>query len=197
MSSSGGPWTVIQKRFDGSVDFYRGWADYTRGFGRADGEYWLGLRNIHLLTQKKSYRLRIDLEDFEGDRRFVTYSDFAISPLAIFPEQDGYRLSIDGFKEGDPSKPVGNCLSGVSGTPFSTYDNDRDSSSANCAAIYKGAFWYTSCHNANLNGQYLQGATDNYATGLVWNTWKGYKYSLKRSEMKIASSTVGQSKVTN
>lgn len=33
---------VFQKRFNGSVSFFRGWNDYRFGFGRADGEYWLG-----------------------------------------------------------------------------------------------------------------------------------------------------------
>ncbi|XP_069057751.1 ryncolin-1-like [Pleurodeles waltl] len=42
ITNDGGPWTVFQKRFNGSLDFYRRWHDYRHGFGQADGEYWLG-----------------------------------------------------------------------------------------------------------------------------------------------------------
>ena len=32
-----GGWTIIQRRMDNSVDFYRGWADYRAGFGNMNG----------------------------------------------------------------------------------------------------------------------------------------------------------------
>ncbi|VDH91613.1 Hypothetical predicted protein [Mytilus galloprovincialis] len=35
-------WTVIQKRTDGSMDFYRTWSEYSNGFGRVDKDHWLG-----------------------------------------------------------------------------------------------------------------------------------------------------------
>ena len=33
---------VVQRRQDGSEDFYRDWLDYQEGFGKVDGEHWLG-----------------------------------------------------------------------------------------------------------------------------------------------------------
>jgi len=71
MTTEGGKWTVFQKRFNGSVSFFRGWNDYKLGFGRADGEYWLGLQNMHLLTLKQKYELRVDLEDFENNTAYA------------------------------------------------------------------------------------------------------------------------------
>ncbi|XP_068102727.1 microfibril-associated glycoprotein 4-like [Hyperolius riggenbachi] len=187
MTGKGGPWTVFQKRFDGTVDFYRGWEEYKSGFGRVDGEHWLGLQNIHLLTMKKSYRLMIYLEDWDSVARYVTYENFSLSRLAINPEEDGYKLYVEAFQEGDRQRPAGDSLSGQVGMNFSTYDKDRDTYSGNCAERFHGAWWYNSCHSSNLNGKYQNGTTTEYATGLVWVTSKGGYYSFKKTTMKIAS----------
>ncbi|XP_072288212.1 microfibril-associated glycoprotein 4-like [Pyxicephalus adspersus] len=186
MTSSNGPWTVFQKRFDGSEDFYRGWEDYKVGFGRADSEYWLGLENIYRLTLQKAYRLRIDLTDFDNDSRFVIYNNFSLSPLSISGVAESYKLYIVGFEEGDPSKAIGDSFRSQHTMGFTTYDHDVDVDSRNCASTYKGGSWYRNCHSANLNGLYLGGNTNQYATGMTWESWRGFYYSMKTTEMKIA-----------
>ncbi|CAG2205376.1 unnamed protein product [Mytilus edulis] len=42
VDGNGNVWTDIQRRIDGTVDFFRNWTDYKNGFGNAQGEYWIG-----------------------------------------------------------------------------------------------------------------------------------------------------------
>ncbi len=73
-----------------------------------------------------------------------------------------------------------------SGYQFTTKDQDNDrQGETNCAQEHFGAWWYMNCHRANLNGLYLGGETDQYATGITWITWRGQYYSLIKTEMKL------------
>ncbi|XP_036413255.1 microfibril-associated glycoprotein 4-like isoform X1 [Colossoma macropomum] len=173
-----GKWTVIQRRMDGSVNFYRPWEQYKKGFGNKNGEYWLGLENLYQLTRKRKYELKVDLQDFEGVKVYAQYSTFSVES-----EVDGYKLHVGGFINGG----AGDSLETNNGQKFSTFDKDQDANKdGNCAKSYLGGFWYSACHHANPNGIYLWGKDGTfYAIGNVWYHWKGYDYGLKFISMKI------------
>lgn len=66
----------------------------------------LGLQNLHLLTLKQKYELRVDLEDFENNTAYAKYVDFSISPNAVSAEEDGYTLYVAGFEDGGAGTPL-------------------------------------------------------------------------------------------
>ena len=179
MSTDGGGWTVIQRRMDGSVDFYRNWRDYKHGFGNLNGEFWLGLDKINRLTEAQSC-LRVDLEDFEKNVRYANYSVFSVGgPIT------NYKLTVSGY-----SGNAGDSFSGHNGRSFSTKDRDHDTWSRSCAEVYKGGWWYNACHASNLNGWYEYGPTQSYATGVAWYGFRQHYYSLKFTEMKVKRCSV-------
>jgi len=171
METDGGGWTVFQRRFNGSVDFYEGWNSYVYGFGSVRGEFWQGLEITHKLTSRGKYDLRIDLSDFEDQAVYAHYDSFSIGSGL------GYQLSIGKYT----GTAGGNGL--YNNQPFTTKDRDQDTKKTNCAVDYHGAGWFIACHRSNLNGKYLSGKTTEYATGMVWEPWLGFHYSLKTSQM--------------
>ena len=91
-TTAGGGWTVLQKRLNGSVDFYRSWNDYKHGFGDLKSEFWLGLDKIHRLTSDNNSMLRVDLEDFEGNTAYAEYNFFG-----VMSEKDKYKLLLGSY----------------------------------------------------------------------------------------------------
>ncbi|XP_061186220.1 techylectin-5A-like [Saccostrea echinata] len=171
--TDGGGWTVIQRRRDGSENFFRTWNDYKNGFGNLSNEFWLGNEKIHKITQSGKYKLRIDMTDFSRNSRHASYNTFNVGN-----EKAGYILHVSGY-----SGDAGDSFSSRhNGAKFVTKDRDDKDS---CAKEYKGGWWYKSCHRSNLNGLYLKGKHKSYADGVNWYHWMGYYYSLKFTEMKI------------
>ena len=170
-----GGWTVFQKRVDNSVDFYRGWKDYVAGFGDLEGNMWLGLDRLHVLTSQSDTKLRVYMDTFEGDIAIAEYAHFAVGDAT-----SGYELSVSGY-----SGTAGDSLSIHNGRRFSTYD--KDSSAIVVTVKFHGAWWYVSAgHKSNLNGRYLAGHHSSYADGMDWLSFKGYYYSVKTTIMMLS-----------
>ncbi|XP_075691092.1 ficolin-1-A-like isoform X1 [Rhinoderma darwinii] len=180
MTTDGGGWIVFQRRVDGSVDFYQDWKTYKRGFGSQLSEFWLGNENIHRLTSKGRFQLRVDLEDFDNNQTYSSYKNFQIDG-----ETNSYTLHFGQFIEGT----AGDSLTYHKKAKFSTHDKENDQSTDNhCAEKYNGAWWYSNCYQSNLNGLYLRGkiSTEKLKySGNSWETFRGHTYSLKMSEMKF------------
>ena len=145
-------------------------------------ELWLGLDTISRLTKTGNWELRVDLVDFEGVNYTAFYTHFKIE------EEPLYRLRISGFDE--EISTVRDCLIGKNGMAFSTSDNDNDVSTANCAKLYLGAWWYSECVCANLNGfNYNDGSLPEtpefYAKGITWAVEKGHYFSWPQVTMKM------------
>ena len=174
---SDGTWTVIQRRFNGSVDFYRNWTDYKRGFGSIDGEYWLGNDVIHQLTSLGNYSLKILLTDWNNTRSHADYSIFYVAN-----ETYNYTLTIGGYS--------GNAKDAVTyhnGNQFSTWDRDNDKYVGDCVSMCgKGAWWHKDCCHSSLNGIHSQNyVTDKY--GIYWNSigMGALKAAMKTTEMMV------------
>ena len=96
-------------------------------------------------------------------------------------ESEAYILNFVNY-----SGTAGDSLSRQKGMKFSTKDVDNDISSGTiCAQQYPGAWWFQSCFNSNLNGEYLGGHHNQVNKGMIWATFKGWSYSYKVTEMKV------------
>ena len=84
------------------------------------------------------------------------------------------------------SGTAGDSFSYHNGWPFTTPDEDNDfNPDLNCALKYHGGWWFKRCHRAFLNGPYIRGPNSFYGEGVIWGSFKDFRYSLKISQMKI------------
>ena len=83
---------MFQKRFDGSVDFYRNWAGYSDGFGDLNGEFWLGNDKVSKMTEQGDWELRIDLGDWSTPMK-KAYAKYRLFRLGSSEER--YKLEFD------------------------------------------------------------------------------------------------------
>lgn len=176
MDTAGGGWLVFQRRQDGSVDFFRSWSSYKAGFGSQESEFWLGNENLHQLTLHGTWELRVELEDFTGNRTFAHYEGFR-----LLGEKDHYQLALGKFSEGT----AGDSLSSHNGKPFSTFDADHDTREGNCAVIVHGAWWYGSCYRSNLNGLYAASEATAPKYAIDWGSGRGVGHPYRKVRMML------------
>ena len=87
-------WIVWMRRIGDTYNWDLPWNSYKNGFGSVrDGNYWIGLDTVHLMTSSSKYRLRIELhKKQENSWRSVEYWSFAVCD-----ELTKYQLNVDGY----------------------------------------------------------------------------------------------------
>ena len=191
MTNNGGGWTVFQRRERNTTDFYRGWQEYKTGFGKMDGNFWLGLEKIHRITQIENHELLVTMVDHDDKTFTAKYDLFKVDSSAT-----DYQLDLGFYVSADSN--AGDSLSFHDNQKFTTLDNDNDNDpTKNCAVQHHGAWWYKGCYRSNLNGRYYAGDYGNYdgrdptaiEDGIVWITITGFWHSLKTVTMAIRPSS--------
>lgn len=110
------PWIVVLQRFDKSVNFNRGWKDLKNGIGSVEGEYFIGLQNLHLLTKSYRCELRVYMKDINNVYN-AYYDNFVIGS-----EDEGYVLKKLGKYTGN----AGNWLISSQNAMFTTLDRGNN-----------------------------------------------------------------------
>ncbi|KFB50355.1 fibrinogen and fibronectin [Anopheles sinensis] len=140
-------WIVFQHRYNGEVDFFRGWADYREGFGNLDGEFWLGLEHLHKLTIEGMYQLLVEMEDHAGIYTYAKYDEFI-----VYSEQMEYQLHIKGY-----SGTAGDLMTYCNCGSFFTKDDPSWIYGGYDPVKRHGAWWSNPSNGinyVNLNGSY-------------------------------------------
>ena len=179
----GGGWTVLQRRYDGSTNFYRNWKEYKEGFGKLHREFWIGNDNIHLLSVQAIYP--------KGSEALIQFRPYGYASGSIYTnryshfhidnEKSKYMMHVSGIACNHWN--AGYFISYNNKMEFSTKDSDNDkTSSYHCARKCYGGWWYNACNNpyTNLNGEYNSLKKNSWVCSFSW-----YSTYLEFSEMKM------------
>ncbi|CAC5401609.1 Fibrinogen-like protein A,Angiopoietin-related protein 7,Angiopoietin-related protein 1,Ficolin-1-B,Techylectin-5A,Ficolin-2,Fibrinogen-like protein 1-like protein,Ryncolin-1,Tenascin-R,Fibrinogen-like protein 1,Fibrinogen C domain-containing protein 1-A,Tenascin-N,Ryncolin-3,Tenascin,Techylectin-like protein,Fibrinogen C domain-containing protein 1,Ryncolin-2,Techylectin-5B,Angiopoietin-related protein 2,Angiopoietin-2,Microfibril-associated glycoprotein 4,Ficolin-1,Fibrinogen C domain-containing protein len=172
MVTDDGGWTVIQKRFNGTISFDRIWSNYKSGFGDIIGEHWLGNDNLHYITEQGLYKVRLDFEDYSGNTAYAIYDRFNVGD-----EGTNYLLSISDYHGTAGDSMTDLASQPMNGMKFTTRDKDNDIEyhNTNCAIRKKGGWWFASCTLSNINGIYKEEESADSNHWFTFNVRKGLR----------------------
>jgi len=136
---------MTQQNFGESLFFERTWNELLVEQGHQSGDYWIGLDTMQQLTKDGRYKLRLDMQGWDGTWYWEKYNTFIVQDSST-----NYTIYVFGV--------VGNTgadgfMYYTSGNPFSTYDLDNLGSG--CAPGYLSGWWYNNyncfytCFNCN------------------------------------------------
>ena len=98
----------------------------------------MGLEQLHLLTGTGNYVLRLEMTSASnGNWYSAEYWNFYLDDESL-----KYRIHLGSYSGDNGDSLRYDATRNVNGMSFSTYDQDNDFHSHNCAADHLGAWWY-------------------------------------------------------
>ena len=163
---------MVQRRLKGLVQFNKSWDEYENGFGDLAGEFWYGLKGLHVMTSQGDWEMKVEIENKEGVTLYNQYGH-----AAILGAEQQYKLVISEWS----GNINDNFLNHFNGSKFTTYDQDNDMvGTVNCAHLDKkrGGWWYSPTCSGDK--ALIFNKAFSKAGRLKWTT-----IPLVRTEMKI------------
>jgi ficolin len=101
----------------------------------------------------------------------------------LFFQNTFYKLDASGY-HGNGGDAFTDSHHPNNGMAFTTYDQDHDKSSSNCADIIGGGWWYVMCGYGNINGFNYRHAKSTHMS-MSWRKFGDAWESLKTISMAI------------
>ncbi|XP_057311834.1 fibrinogen-like protein A [Hydractinia symbiolongicarpus] len=175
MNYLGGGWTVILKRFDGSLNFKRNWDAFKFGFGNLTSEFWFGNLPIQDLTEQQENEIVFILKTFASEEPYYAFYDkFHLQGV-------NFTLKVGSYVAHFGQLQAGDSLYYHNNTQFATHDRDNDHF---CASFY-GAWWMDYCFMATFFGEYANETCHADGYCMHWNTLIDINLSLKSATAMI------------
>ena len=183
MTTDGGGWIVMQRIFNGSVDFNRDWNTYKDGFGNVYGDHWIGNEFVHQYTNAYPTEMIAEGTASDGKRVSAKMGNFSLGDEASdyvlkFDECIGLADTFDGCND------WGSQINSQRNMKFTTFDRDNDHKNVNCAVKYHTGWWYNECYKVKLNGKYSPVETSDDREAPHWDGFRYFK-SLKETKMLV------------
>lgn len=163
-----GGWIVLIRRTNAILNFTRGWNDYVTGFGDFNTDFWLGLDNIHLLTNPGVDVMFEGVTKDTSENVWMKYHNFIVdgagTNYTMHVNPNGTYSTVASRLNYDTENGFGY----HNGGQFSS-NIDRNHVSS-CANQYGGSWWHIDCwevlitndyNKMNLKASYQEGDVTN------------------------------------
>ncbi|KAK6180546.1 hypothetical protein SNE40_012680 [Patella caerulea] len=142
---------LVLRHFTPAYTLNRTWVQYVDGFDHGIHASWIGLEKLYWLSRIKTFDLFIEFQTKEVP---ATYKKIVYKNFRIGNSSTNYQLRGGQLNRARSQVNATDCIFGLVGSSFSSYDMDNNQvSGLDCPLKYGGAWWYNgACAQCNPTG---------------------------------------------